>query len=172
MRRITLPSRALYEDEILSYLHDVPGFRGCFMRDELPSPQSTQNDESGILNLNSHELAGSHWCLWIIRNRQKHYFDSYAARPPLELIRYLKTPSEIARDEPIIKTNATICQHANTTECGALCIFFIVQMVICGKEFHSVIEQLHERYLKKVTPSLNIPYGGADPPRTTANRTK
>ena len=156
MKSLTLPSRALYEDEILKFMTEVPGFRGCYMRDELPAPQTTQNDESGILNLNSHELAGSHWCAWIIQNRQKHYFDSYAARPPVELIRYLKTPSELASDEPIIKTNATICQHDDTAECGSLCIYFIVQMVKRGKQFHSVIEDLHNRYLKKVTPRLKI----------------
>ena len=58
------------------------------MRDTLrPCPF---NVESGIVNVNTSNQAGSHWVCYYRNKTDRIYFDSYAQITPVELQRYLK----------------------------------------------------------------------------------
>ena len=152
---LQLPQEILYDDDILDYAVKlkISYFIGVKMRDELPS--RAKINECGVLNFNTHLQSGSHWTCWYKRGNDRYYFDSFGEPPPLELLCYLKTPSELERDLPAIKCNAVTVQHDQSNECGSLCLYVLKQMSR-GISFSSILQFLQARYNRIPTPPLFI----------------
>jgi len=89
---VVLPNKPLSNVELLDAAKkiEIPGFRGVFVRDNLPS--KPRKNECGILNFDDASGKGTHWVAWSRTDKNKLYFDSYGIQPPLELINYLKDP--------------------------------------------------------------------------------
>ena len=90
--KVILPNKALSNVELLDAAKKIkiPGFRGVFVRNNLP--RKPGNVECGILNLDDASGKGTHWVAWSRAGKNKFYFDSYGIQPPLELVEYLKNP--------------------------------------------------------------------------------
>ena len=142
---IELPRRTLSDDDIMDYVQllKIPYFRGVKMRDELPL--EARMYECGVLNLNTHTQKGSHWTCWFKRGKKRLYFDSFGEPPPIELLHYLKSQSELEEDLPAVKCNAITVQHDQSTECGSLCLYVLKQLSI-GISFANIIVFLETRY--------------------------
>ena len=143
----------MYEDQILEYAQicKIPNFRGVLMRDELLAIKPVKVNECGILNLNRHDEQGSHWTAWIKQGKNRFWFDSFGMRPPVEVLKYLKTPSEYNKDKPVIKCNAVTVQHYQSEECGALSLYVIVKL-LQGHAFDKIIQKLQKRFQKSAEP--------------------
>ena len=142
---IRLPTSTMFDGDLLHYVHRlrIPNFRGVKMRDELPS--KPRKNESGILNLNTHDQKGSHWVAWYKDGKERYYFDSFGEPPPIEIMQYLKSKRELEFDLPVIRRNAVTVQHDQSNECGALCLF-ILKYLSNGIPFSKILETLQERY--------------------------
>lgn len=117
-----LPRKALSNWDLKRYvkLLNIPNFRGVFMRNKLP--KKINKTESGIVNLDSTNGAGTHWTAYIKNKNKVMYFDSYGnLRPPLELISYFKSDGGKIN----IAYNYNTYQSYNTTICGQLCLQFL-----------------------------------------------
>ena len=73
--------------------------------------QKPKKFECGILNFNTRAQQGSHWTCWFKSDKERYYFDSFGEPPPIELLKYLKTPAELKNDTPVIKRSAVTVQH-------------------------------------------------------------
>ena len=89
------------------------GFKGVFMRNELTGTPA--NHECGIVNLESSHQEGSHWVAYFKNGNEKYYIDAFGARPPKEIVRYLKSP--------ILYSTYEI-QQFNSTNCGEWVLYF------------------------------------------------
>ena len=154
-RKIVLPRKTMYEDEILGYVNllAIPNFRCVKMRNDLPA--KPWKKECGILNLDSINHEGTHWVAWYKNGKERYYFDSFGQYPPFELLHYLKTSMEIDRDLPAIKRSAVTVQHDQSKECGALCLYVLKQLST-DIPFDVILETLLKRYYKNKTPALAI----------------
>ena len=76
-----VPYRALTNFEIcdLAKKLKIPNFVGCFMKNELPS-NGPKTVESAIVNFETNEMTGSHWCAYRKVDNLKEYFDGYGDR--------------------------------------------------------------------------------------------
>ena len=110
---------------------------------------------AGVLNLNTHLQSGSHWTCWFRNGNERYYFDSYGEPPPLELLEYLKTKKEIAKDLPAVKICSITVQHDQSNECGGLCLYVLKQLAQ-GIQFPIILDHLETRYRKNPTPALHI----------------
>lgn len=95
-------------------------FRGVFMRDKLPSTNCSRKNESAIVNLDSHRGKGTHWVAYMKIGNVAHYYDSFAAPPPIEIERYMKNCTIIYNYEQDQRIDQVICGH--------LCLKFLVEM--------------------------------------------
>ena len=87
---------------------NIDGFRGVFVRDELPNSPTLK--ECGILNLDDSSEWGTHCVAWTKRGQDDIYFDSYGLPPPAELLNYLKTP--VYYNSERIQPDAEVfCRH-------------------------------------------------------------
>lgn len=161
---IQLPTTTLFSNEILQYVEllQIPHFTGVWMRDELPISPLVPGDECGILNLNTHYQPGSHWTCWHCDGGERYYFDSFGEPPPLELLRYLKTPTEYRLDIPAIRISAVTVQHDGSSECGALCLY-VLRKLSERVPFPELLDVLETRYQLKKTPLLTLPVDLPDP---------
>ena len=123
------------------------------MRDELPTKPI--DIECGILNLNTHRQLGSHWVCWYKKGRERYYFDSFGEPPPLELVHYVKTFTEINLDLPAIRRSSVTVQHYESKECGSLCLY-VLKMLTNNISFSTVLLTLARRFLQSPTPNLTI----------------
>ena len=126
INNIILPNKPLSNFELEKAVKklNINHFRGCFLRDQLPS--KPHQLECGIINLddfadNPPGNNGSHWCAWFIKNNENYYFDSFGLKPPLELIDYLGNNL----DE--INFNSFQFQKPGTVICGHLCLYILSQ---------------------------------------------
>ena len=153
--KINLPRDTMFNSDLEKYVDilSIPHFRGVMMRDELPNIPLKR--ETGILNLNTHDQSGSHWICWYKHNNDRYVFDSFGETPPIELIRYLKTPLEYQNALPVIHRSAVTVQHYNSNECGSLCLYMLKQLTN-GKTFPKILTELGKRFTKSPTPPLTI----------------
>lgn len=87
------------------------------MKDQLP--KKPRLVECGIVNLDDSVNEGTHWVAFIKLYDYCEYFDSYGdLKPPLELVKYLKTYN--------ILYNYTRFQKNNTVICGHLCLEYLI----------------------------------------------
>ena len=87
---VCIPDKPLTNIELSTYAWELE-VRSVFMRDMLPL--YTFNLETGIVNLNTSNKAGSHWVCYYRSKTDRIYFDSYGQITPVEIQRYLKTCS-------------------------------------------------------------------------------
>ena len=124
--------------KLVKYL-DIPNFRGVFERDTLPTKPN--NNESGIVNLNTSKEKGSHWVAYYKDVAKRIYFDSFGQITPIEIQKYLKTKDEFKNDAPVIERNTDIVQEPNTSICGHLCLY-VLDKLSRGAKFQDVIDSL------------------------------
>lgn len=87
------------------------------MRDTLPLV--CKQKECGVINLDSSDNAGTHWCAYFKIKETCFYFDSFGnLPPPNEMIDYLGSYCRIFY-------NYHKLQEFNTVICGHLCILFL-----------------------------------------------
>ena len=87
--------------------------------------------------------------------KRGYYFDSFGETPPIELLMYLKTPSEIEQDMAVIRRSAVTVQHDDSNECGALCLYVLKQLSK-GLSFPIILDGLLKRYESLTTARLVI----------------
>ena len=106
---VRVPGTAMTNLDILYYVEKIqlPNFVGVYMRDTLPSNSWDRNTpQFGIMNLNKANQIGVHWVAWgCIPNNGIYFFDSFGADLPIELLKYLKTKEELAKNEGLIQQN-------------------------------------------------------------------
>ena len=124
--------------ELAKYLK-IPHFRGVFTRDALPN--KPLENESGIVNLCTAEGPGTHWVAYFKNGKKRVYFDSFGQITPIEIQKYLKTPSEFKNNSMIIERNTDIVQKPNTNVCGHLCVY-VVDSLSKGASFQTIINSL------------------------------
>ena len=142
-----LPKHALKTSDILKLVQSlkIPNFAGVRMRDELVGKR-VGTHECGIVNLDLSTGLGTHWICYYCNGRgQRNFFDSFAEPPPLELSRYLKSPSEW--DMPVLIRNSLTVQQAQSSECASLCLFVLKQLSL-GIDFPKIIVLLYKRFLR------------------------
>ena len=106
----------------------IKSFRGCFMRNELPSV--CMKNECGIWNFQSSEDGnGTHWSSWFKKGESKIFFDSFGTNPPDELVKYL--------GNGILSSTFQI-QKINSDICGELCVLVLFLLNI-GYSFEEII---------------------------------
>lgn len=117
-----LPNKPLTAGELLECVSrlQIQNFRGIFMINTLPD--NVNDIETGIVNLDSINGAGTHWVCYSKNKVRIEYFDSFGnLRPPLELIRYFKTsPYPV-----VIRYNYFSKQKVDSVNCGHLCLDFL-----------------------------------------------
>ncbi len=106
----------------------IRNFKGVFMKDELVKLKPTTK-ECGIVNLESSNENGSHWCCWWKNNNNKIYFDSFGILPPKEMVRYL--------GEKILFSRYQI-QQFNDSNCGEWCVY-VLKELNNGEDFIDII---------------------------------
>ena len=136
---VRIPERPLTNIELTTYSREleIPHFRGVYMRDTLPLYPF--NIESGIVNFNTSNQAGSHWVCYYRNKTDRIYFDSYGQIIPVEIQRYLKTGSEFDCGKEVIQRNTDIVQTANTSVCGHLCLFVLKSL---ASGFQSILNHM------------------------------
>ena len=120
------------------------------MRDTLPSKSWDRNTpQFGIMNLNKSNQTGIHWVAWgYIPNNGVYYFDSFGADVPIELLKYLKTKEELAKNEGLIQQNIYVVQKLGTSECGRLSLY-VLKCLSESIPFDKIIQVLKIRYDEK-----------------------
>lgn len=119
-----IPNRALTNFELLKFakILKLRCFRGVFCRDEL-TRMKPRNKEMGILNLDSSEGEGTHWCAWSSLNRKNWdektvlYYDSFGLRPPKEFMKYFAGYGVYYSND--------MDQSITSENCGKLCLQFL-----------------------------------------------
>ena len=97
--------------------------------------------ECEIVNLNTSNLAGSHWVCYYRDKNDRIYIDSYGQITPVEIQRYLKTGSEFDCGKEVIQKNTDIVQAANTPVCGYPCLF-VLKSLANGKQFQTILNHM------------------------------
>lgn len=114
-------------------MKNIPIFRGCFMRDELP--RMINKEEATIVNLDSHQNPGTHWVA--LYNSSKdlahvYYFDSFGMPPPKEVESYLRKSGKL------IQYNTSQLQMLYSSMCGYYCCY-VLKELYRGKSFYDVL---------------------------------
>ena len=105
------------DGELIKMVKDlgIKNFRGCFMRDMLPTHPLEY--ECGIINFQGEtEGNGTHWSCYWKKENCKIFFDSFGTNPPDELVNYL--------GRGILSSTFQI-QKINSDICGELCILVL-----------------------------------------------
>lgn len=130
-------------------MQNIKGFRGCFMRDNIPK---IQINESMIINLDDSVGNGTHWVGVYIKNNKLCYMDSYG----------LPYPNELRQVNPTkkIEYNTSHIQEIETSTCGWFGIYFINEMYK-GKEYYDIMypfdlnnQNKNEKYIEKYFKKL------------------
>ena len=143
---VDIPSdKGLTNFDVFYYVNllKIPHFRGVFMRDALP--KIVKPLECGVMNLNTHDQAGSHWVCYMKRHRTRIYFDSFGQITPLEMQKYLKTKSELKNGTLAIARNTGVIQRPKTNVCGHLCLFVLTSLMRKHLTYQEVLDQLSEK---------------------------
>lgn len=111
------------------------------MKDELPG--IPLRIECGIINLENSYQTGSHWTCYFKRDNTKFYFDSFGnARPPKELVEYLKKDN--------LQYNEDRIQNYNDPPiCGHLCLA-VLKYLSDGLDFHEIVNYRVREFKKKI----------------------
>ena len=129
---ITLPNTSLTNLDLIDAAKQLKiiNFIGVFTRDLLPHHPKSR--ECGIINLDSSDRPGTHWCCWWKVRKDIFYFDSYGLLPPTELQNYFSNE---------IYYNSTRVQPDNQVFCGHLCLYVLKRLDV-GNDFQMIINTL------------------------------
>ena len=116
---------------------NLGNFRGIFMRDEI-SKMKVNDNECGILNLDSMKNSGTHWVAWYKDNNNKIYFDSFGIQPPKEIIKYLRSP---------ILYNTFQIQQFNDSNCGEWCLYVLNKLNKGGDYIDIILDIINNHRL-------------------------
>jgi len=108
----------------------VPGFRGVYVRDNLPN--KPRRSECCVLNLDDRSGKWRHWVAWHKKDGEKYYYDSYGVQPPREMVQYLQKP---------IFYNTENIQPQREVICGHLCLYALKELSH-GRNFQQVVNDL------------------------------
>jgi len=127
---IQVEIKALSNLEIMDLVKrlKIPNFLGCFMKNELPI-KGAKHTESAIVNFESNEMGGSHWCAFQKVGDVKRYFDSYGGPVLAEVRCYL--------GGPIYRSTVQV-QEYGTKICGHLCLMWLKYLSL-GKTFEEIL---------------------------------
>ena len=127
------PYRALtnFEIEELVKKLAIPNFIGCLMKNELPS-NGPKTVESAIVNFETNEMKGSHWCAYRKTDNLKQYFDSYGGPVLAEIRDYL--------GGQIYRSTIQV-QDFDTPICGHLCLYWLKSLSM-GKTFENILTDM------------------------------
>ena len=146
MDALSIPGSTLSDIDLMYFAENLPitNFKGVYMRDRLPSQSTRSPNESGIMNLSKSNELGTHWICWYCCGEERLFFDSFGLDVPIELEKYLKTHDEYINNREVIRRNAIIVQHINTSECGRLCLF-VLKHLSDGASFDEILQLLKIR---------------------------
>jgi len=131
-------SEGLYDDQINKIMSRFKDYHGTIMRDEikklLPSimPQSRV---AFIINTDTHDKPGMHWCAIYIDGRNGpessnslEWYDSFARPMPHDIREDCKLILKILKPETILKLkeNSVVQQNDNTANCGYFACRFLI----------------------------------------------
>ena len=135
---IAIPDKPLsnFELEIYARQHEIPNFRGLFMKDTLREQPYTV--ECGIVNFNTHSQPGSHWVCYYRNKHQRIYLVSYGQITPVEVQRYLKTGPEFQRGKEVIQRNTVAPSTKYSSVCGHLCLY-VLKSLSNGETFQDIL---------------------------------
>ena len=102
----------------------IPNFKGCFMRDDLPS--SLLKNECEILNLHVSSGNGTDWTTWIKNKNICFYVNAFGLKPPIEFYKYMKCD---------VYHSTYQVQRLGDVICGHLCVLVLFLMKVCGLNF-------------------------------------
>ena len=146
---VRIPGTVMSNLDILYYVDRIqlPNFVGVYMRDTLPNESWDRNiPQFGIMNLNKANQVGTHWVAWAcVPNSGVYYFDTFGADVPMELLKYLKTKEELAKNEGLIYRNIYVVQKRGSSECGRLSLY-VLKCLSKNIPFDEIIQVLKIRY--------------------------
>lgn len=117
----------------------VPGFVGCFARDQLP--RKTTRPAGLIVNTDRSTEAGTHWlCYFIDSNGQSEFFDPLGQPiPKNEILQFAKRNGPSGWPSTVV--NGFAYQSETSTKCGDFCIYYLTRRLngssIC--EIHATL---------------------------------
>jgi hypothetical protein len=118
--------------EISKVLSGIPGFRGCFSKDELPSKRLTGYY---VINMQNHDDGnGTHFVALHCGVKKCEYFDPFGYVPPKQVIKYC---------EPLdLSFNPYSIQDIDAKSCGFFSIYWIDQMAK-GRKSNDIAEDFN-----------------------------
>jgi len=140
-------TKGLYDDQINEIMSKYPEYLGTIARDEiktiLPKIQP-QSRVAFIMNLDKHNLPGSHWVSVFADARPDgsqsiEYFDSYGREVPPDIQRDLKLVVDMLKPTTYLKfkNNKVVHQFDETNTCGFHAMSFLINRMR-GKSFADV----------------------------------
>ena len=135
--------------EIDNYLKKTPYYRGCYMSNTLP--KKILPNEITVVNLDSQQNPGTHWCLIYNSDRFNYaiYIDTFGLIPNIATTQYLYTSGKK------VLYSTTQIQHIKSVLCGYYCIYFAKELskganlydLLYSFSFdHTVNEQIISKY--------------------------
>jgi hypothetical protein len=120
-------------------------FRGVFACDELEKTQLKKLPAAFIVNLDTSKQPGSHWIsIYIAKNRQGYYFDSFGFKPANKhILKFLKKNCETCN------YNENQLQGMNSSVCGLYSIMFVLYKM--GKTLPRISPINFDKYFSKNT---------------------
>ena len=100
-------------------LKHIPGFRGVFTIDTLPT--KIFKNESGVINYDRLTGPGTHWVCYYNEDKSNYveFFDSFGLPPGKEITIYLKTSGkDIIYSDNQLQSNDSVL-------CGYYCVHYI-----------------------------------------------
>lgn len=109
----------MFSNEILLCLKNLPTYHhGVYPADLLP--RHVQTPSAIVVNSDIHTKPGSHWrAIFINKNRELDFFDSYGRPPEVALNRFIQGNSRVAR------FNSHLLQGLSSRVCGHYCLVFL-----------------------------------------------
>ncbi len=129
--------KGLYDDQIEKMMKMYqPEFHGVISRDEIKTllPKIVPHSRLGfIINLDTSDKSGSHWCAVYIDARSNgsqsvEWFDSFGRVCPPDIAKDLKLIVDMLRPNTLLKFkhNSVVMQLDSTSNCGYFCIRFLI----------------------------------------------
>ena len=172
----SISNGGLYDDQIDQIMSKFKDFKGCIMRDEIKKLLPDIDPQSRlafIINNQTHDKPGQHWCAIYIDARDVpessnslEWYDSFGRPIPPDILEDCKLILKILKPKTILKVkeNHVIHQKDESSNCGWFCCRFLIDR-FRGKSFseatgfddkmkinHSNQDEKEIERLKKVPP--------------------